>query len=217
MAQNVEIILLPVSAEMKQVPEKKFISLFIEKSANPAAIHSADEAHSMISLIMLFNHVLKSSKQSQKLTEDDYGIRYLLELMPCLFSIDGKNAMGTSVFYALDRMQNNQDILYNEPLILSIVGIHASLVTVASKSPSTIAGKAASNAIEQIFVANSKVKAAFEKIYATMAKTSLARTNLLFPIMRIFIESSVETIDNTALAYKTVMKDSYLLFIRVSV
>lgn len=208
----------PETEDLPRIPEgsRGLLQTFVKKSSSVEEKHTPDEAVVMISVVHFCNEVGRS--KSNKMTEitDVSVLIDMIHLLPALYSADGKEPLGTSVGRALDLIASEDGIkTYNEPDLYSVIGIHAALHLVAVNSRAILANRAARDAIASIFVQNSRIFARVKTIYDAIRKTAAARYNLLFAIMRIFIESSSDSIEITAERYRFLMRDSFLLFIKL--
>lgn len=141
--------------------------------------------------------------------------------VPVLVAAGSKNALGTSLFWAISEIangkKNKMSLQNNESLILSIVGLHYALTLAEFELPKD--GQIQTwvrDTRQTLFQTNLGVREELEKIYNLMKTTDLTRGTTIFALIGVFVDTCASSDTKEIITkYNVLMKNAYIPFIKV--
>lgn len=199
--------------------EQRFVATALAKISQ---IKESFEDKEVIELIKLIHFFFLSMKEKsiQAKVPDVRKLLICMDAMPVLTARStGNEILGlqTSVGMALEVLveENAKEIEYDEPLILSVVGLHAVLCHVIALSSNASVTFAAQNALNDIFGRNNSFSVLLSAFHKKILSTTLSRKSLLPSIIGVYVDRVVDKPEISNLKYDVVLQ-GFVKFIRLT-
>lgn len=196
----------------------RILTKLIEKRPNSAL----EVAWAARRLQFLFDYIDRKRRIDMYITTL---IEYFNDI-PVFVSADDTQLAFGSVFWGIEtarelkygRITSNA-IGNDEETILSVVGVHYSLIKAMNDMSPQPEREWVSSAISDIFMSNDKLREGLEKVYNDMKKTNITRGNSVFTLLGIFLasyaDSSSPKYRDTIIAYDACTRNVYLPWCRL--